>query len=451
MERERRKGTKAVIRMDNTERTTPDFAGITLERILESTNLLEALNRVEANKGAPGVDGMTTEELRQYIFDHPGELRRMLLDGTYRPKPVKRVTIPKSEPGKFRELGIPTVLDRLVQQAVAQVLGLYYDATFSDSSFGFRPMRGCQDAVLHCISHTDHGRVWAVDIDLEKFFDTVNHSRLIRKLSTRIKDPRIISLVHKMLTSGVDTGNGVVESKVGLMQGGPLSPLLANIYLDELDKELERRGHKFARYADDLMVLCHSKRAAERTLQSLTKLIEGRMLLKVNQAKSCVSYITRGVKFLGYGFYWNRKIKRIVPSVHRKSKVKLQNELREILRRNRKGSIEQVKKVLAQKLVGWNAYFQWASYQSWAKEMDQWIRRRIRQLLWKCWKKVKTRYTALRKLGCPREIAYMWANSRKGYWRIAKSQVLHTTLTDDFLKSKGWTWLGMSYQPRQWK
>ena len=217
MERACRKGTKAVIRMDNTERTTPDFAGITLERILEPTNLLEALNRVEANKGAPGVDGMMTDELRQYIYDHPGELSRMLLEGTYSPKPVKRVTIPKSEPGKFRELGIPTVLDRLVQQAVAQVLGLYYDATFSDSSFGFRPMRGCQDAVLHCISHTDHGRVWAVDIDLEKFFDTVNHSRLIRKLSTRIKDPRIISLVHKMLTSGVDTGNGVVESKIGLM------------------------------------------------------------------------------------------------------------------------------------------------------------------------------------------------------------------------------------------
>lgn len=438
--------------MENTARTSPDFAGITLERILEPGNMLAALRQVEANKGAPGVDGMETGELRQYIFDHPGELSRMMLDGTYRPRPVKRVTIPKSEPGKFRELGIPTVIDRLVQQAVAQVLSLYYDVTFSDSSFGFRPMRGCQDAIFHCISHTDHGRVWAVDIDLEKFFDTVNHSRLIRKLSTRIKDPRIISLIHRMLTSGVDTGDKVVESKVGLMQGGPLSPLLANIYLDELDKELERRGHKFARYADDLIVLCQSKRAAERTLKNLTKLLEGRMLLKVNQAKSGVSYITRGVKFLGYGFYWNSKIERIVPSVHAKSKTRFKNEMRELLSRNRgSSSIELIKKKLAEKLVGWNAYFKLASYQGWIQMVDQWIRRRIRQLLWKCWKKVETRYKALRKLGSPHEVAYKWANTRKSYWRIADSQVLATTLTNDFLKSKGWRWLALSYRPLQWK
>ena len=342
--------------MENTAHTSPDFAGITLEKILESSNLNAALKKVESNKGAPGVDGMKTDELRQYITDHPGELRRVLQDGTYRPKPVKRVTIPKSEPGKFRELGIPTVIDRLVQQAVLQVMDLYYDTTFSTSSYGFRSSRDCKDAVLHCIGQTDVGKVWAVDVDLEKFFDTVNHSRLIRKLSTRIKDPRVISLIHRMLKSGIDTGNGVVASTVGLMQGGPLSPLLANIYLDELDKELEKRGHSFARYADDLIVLCSSKRAAERTLRSLTKLLEGRMLLKVNQEKSGVSYITRGVKFLGLGFYWNTKIKRIVPSVHRKSKVSFINEVREVLSRNRKGSIEHIKKELKEKTVGWNAY-----------------------------------------------------------------------------------------------
>lgn len=437
--------------MENTSHTSPDFAGITLEKILESSNLNAALKKVESNKGAPGVDGMKTDELRQYIIDHPGELRRVLLDGTYRPKPVKRVTIPKSEPGKFRELGIPTVIDRLVQQAVLQVLNLYYDTTFSTSSYGFRPFRDCKDAVLHCIRQTDEGKVWAVDVDLEKFFDTVNHSRLIRKLSTRIKDPRVISLIHRMLKSGIDTGNGVVASTVGLMQGGPLSPLLANIYLDELDKELEKRGHSFARYADDLIVLCNSKRAAERTLRSLTKLLEGRMLLKVNQAKSGVSYITYGVKFLGFGFYWNTKIKRIVPSVHRKSKVSFVNEVREVLSRNRKGSIEHIKKELREKLVGWNAYFKWASYDTWLKPTDQWIRRRIRQLLWKCWKKVRTRYKALRKLGCPHETALMWANSRKAYWHIANSQILATTLTNDFLKSKGWTWLALSYRPFEWK
>ena len=437
--------------MENTSHTSPDFAGITLEKILESSNLNAALKKVESNKGAPGVDGMKTDELRQYIIDHPGELRRVLLDGTYRPKPVKRVTIPKSEPGKFRELGIPTVIDRLVQQAVLQVLNLYYDTTFSTSSYGFRPFRDCKDAVLHCIRQTDEGKVWAVDVDLEKFFDTVNHSRLIRKLSTRIKDPRVISLIHRMLKSGIDTGNGVVASTVGLMQGGPLSPLLANIYLDELDKELEKRGHSFARYADDLIVLCSSKRAAERTLRSLTKLLEGRMLLKVNQAKSGVSYITYGVKFLGFGFYWNTKIKRIVPSVHRKSKVSFVNEVREVLSRNRKGSIEHIKKELREKLVGWNAYFKWASYETWLKLTDQWIRRRIRQLLWKCWKKVQTRHKALRKLGCPHETALMWANSRKAYWHIANSQILATTLTNDFLKSKGWTWLALSYRPFEWK
>ena len=437
--------------MENTAHTSPDFAGITLEKILESSNLNAALKKVESNKGAPGVDGMKTDELRQYITDHPGELRRVLLDGTYRPKPVKRVTIPKSEPGKFRELGIPTVIDRLVQQAVLQVLNLYYDTTFSTSSYGFRPFRDCRDAVLHCIRQTDGGKVWAVDVDLEKFFDTVNHSRLIRKLSTRIKDPRVISLIHRMLKSGIDTGNGVVDSTVGLMQGGPLSPLLANIYLDELDKELEKRGHSFARYADDLIVLCSSKRAAERTLRSLTKLLEGRMFLKVNQAKSGVSYITHGVKFLGFGFYWNTKIKRIVPSVHWKSKVSFINEVREVLSRNRKGSIEHIKKELREKLVGWNAYFKWASYETWLKLTDQWIRRRIRQLLWKCWKKVRTRHKALRKLGCPHETALMWANSRKAYWHIANSQILATTLTNDFLKSKGWTWLALSYRPFEWK
>mgnify|MGYP004701124587 FL=1 len=364
---------------------------------------------------------------------------------------MKWVTILKSEPGKFRELGIPTVIDRLVQQAVLQVLNLYYDTTFSTSSYGFRPFRDCKDAVLHCIRQTDVGKVWAVDVDLEKFFDTVNHSRLIRKLSTRIKDPRVISLIHRMLKSGIDTGNGVVDSTVGLMQGGPLSPLLANIYLDELDKELEKRGHSFARYADDLIVLCSSKRAAERTLRSLTKLLEGRMFLKVNQAKSGVSYITRGVKFLGFGFYWNTKIKRIVPSVHWKSKVSFINEVREVLSRNRKGSIEHIKKELREKLVGWNAYFKWASYETWLKLTDQWIRRRIRQLLWKCWKKVRTRHKALRKLGCPHETALMWANSRKAYWHIANSQILATTLTNDFLKSKGWTWLALSYRPFEWK
>ena len=239
--------------MDNTAQDQSAFTEITLEAILSRENLALALKRVEANKGAPGVDGMRTEELRDYIFEHPGELTSAILSGKYRPAPVKRVTIPKPEKGKFRNLGIPTVIDRLVQQAVAQKLSDSYDSTFSMSSYGFRPTRSAHDAIFKVMGEADQGYVWAVDMDLEKFFDTVNHSRLIRKLSERIKDGRVISLISRMLKSGVSVEGKVEESEVGLMQGGPLSPLLANIYLDELDKELERRGHRFARYADDLV------------------------------------------------------------------------------------------------------------------------------------------------------------------------------------------------------
>lgn len=312
--------------MDNTAQDQSAFTEITLEAILSRENLALALKRVEANKGAPGVDGMTTEELRGYIFDHPGELTSAILSGKYRPAPVKRVTIPKPEKGKFRNLGIPTVIDRLVQQAVAQKLSYSYDSTFSMSSFGFRPTRNAHDAIFKVMGEADQGNVWAVDMDLEKFFDTVNHSRLIRKLSERIKDGRVISLITRMLKSGVSVDGKVEKSDVGLMQGGPLSPLLANIYLDELDKELERRGHRFVRYADDLVILCKSKRSAQRTLASVTRFIEGRMKLKVNETKTTVSYIALGVKFLGHGFYKTKD--GFFPTVHPKSKERLKNALR---------------------------------------------------------------------------------------------------------------------------
>lgn len=385
---------------------------------------------------------MTTEELRKYIFEHPGELTSAILSGKYRPAPVKRVTIPKPEKGKFRNLGIPTVIDRLVQQAVAQKLSYSYDGTFSMSSFGFRPTRSAHDAIFKVMSEADQGYVWAVDMDLEKFFDTVNHSRLIRKLSTRIKDGRVISLITRMLKSGGWTQGKVEKSEVGLMQGGPLSPLLANIYLDELDKELEKRGHRFARYADDLVILCKSKRSAQRTLKSVTRFIEGRMKLKNNETKTTVSHITRGVKFLGHGFYKTKD--GYFPTVHPKSKERLKNALREILSRNRKQSIPVVKEMLNKKLRGWCEYFKFAKYEKWSKATDEWIRRRIRQLLWKTWKLVRTKYAALRKLGCTHERAVQWANTRKSYWHIANSYILATTLNNDFLKTQGWSWLGLT-------
>lgn len=428
--------------MDNTAQDQSAFTEITLEAILSRENLTLALKRVEANKGAPGVDGMTTEELRKYIFEHPGELTSAILSGKYRPAPVKRVTIPKPEKGKYRNLGIPTVIDRLVQQAVAQKLSYSYDGTFSMSSFGFRPTRSAHDAIFKVMSEADQGYVWAVDMDLEKFFDTVNHSRLIRKLSTRIKDGRVISLITRMLKSGVWTQGKVEKSEVGLMQGGPLSPLLANIYLDELDKELEKRGHRFARYADDLVILCKSKRSAQRTLKSVTRFIEGRMKLKVNETKTTVSHITRGVKFLGHGFYKTKD--GYFPTVHPKSKERLKNALREILSRNRKQSIPVVKEMLNKKLRGWCEYFKFAKYEMWSKATDEWIRRRIRQLLWKTWKLVRTKYAALRKLGCTHERAVQWANTRKSYWHIANSYILATTLNNDFLKTQGWSWLGLT-------
>lgn len=442
MERGIREGATAVMEMDNTAQDQSAFTEITLEAILSRENLTLALKGVEANKGAPGVDGMTTEELRKYIFEHPGELTSAILSGKYRPAPVKRVTIPKPEKGKFRNLGIPTVIDRLVQQAVAQKLSYSYDGTFSMSSFGFRPTRSAHDAIFKVMSEADQGYVWAVDMDLEKFFDTVNHSRLIRKLSTRIKDGRVISLITRMLKSGGWTQGKVEKSEVGLMQGGPLSPLLANIYLDELDKELEKRGHRFARYADGLVILCKSKRSAQRTLKSVTRFIEGRMKLKNNETKTTVSHITRGVKFLGHGFYKTKD--GYFPTVHPKSKERLKNALREILSRNRKQSIPVVKEMLNKKLRGWCEYFKFAKYEKWSKATDEWIRRRIRQLLWKTWKLVRTKYAALRKLGCTHERAVQWANTRKSYWHIANSYILATTLNNDFLKTQGWSWLGLT-------
>lgn len=442
MERGIREGATAVMEMDNTAQDQSAFTEITLEAILSRENLTLALKRVEANKGALGVDGMTTEELRKYIFEHPGELTSAILSRKYRPAPVKRVTIPKPEKGKFRNLGIPTVIDRLVQQAVAQKLSYSYDGTFSMSSFGFRPTRSAHDAIFKVMSEADQGYVWAVDMDLEKFFDTVNHSRLIRKLSTRIKDGRVISLITRMLKSGVWTQGKVEKSEVGLMQGGPLSPLRANIYLDELDKELEKRGHRFARYADDLVILCKSKRSAQRTLKSVTRFIEGRMKLKINETKTTVSHITRGVKFLGHGFYKTKD--GYFPTVHPKSKERLKNALREILSRNRKQSIPVVKEMLNKKLHGWCEYFKFAKYEEWSKATDEWIRRRIRQLLWKTWKLVRTKYAALRKLGCTHERAVQWANTRKSYWHIANSYILATTLNNDFLKTQGWSWLGLT-------
>ena len=435
-------GATAVMDMENTAHNLPVFKGITLEAILSQQNLAEALKRVEANKGAPGVDGMRTDELRDYIYQHPGELRSAILSGEYRPAPVKRVTIPKTRKGEVQKswntdghrpscpTGSRTGSLKPLRQHVL------------DAQLRLPPRPTAQMAVLRVSGAAQAGYVWAVDMDLEKFFDTVNHSRLLRKLSTQIKDARVISLICRMLKSGISIDGKVEASEIGLMQGGPLSPLLANIYLDELDKELELRGHEFARYADDLVIVCKSKRAALRTLDSVTRFVENRMKLKVNREKTTVSYITGGIKFLGHGY---AKLKDgFVPTVHAKSKKRLKDDLRQILARNRKMSIEEVKEALRMKLRGWCNYFKYAKCRAWLSgDVDQWCRRRIRQLLWKTWKSVRTRMRALQLLGCSKEQAYQWACTRKSYWRIANSHVLSTTLNNDFLKAHNWCWPGL--------
>lgn len=427
---------------EDTHNSLSPFAGITLEAILSPANLLEALKRVEANKGAPGIDGMSTEELRSYICLNPGMLTRMIREGKYRPSPVKRVSIPKEEEGKFRDLGIPTVIDRLVQQATAQVLDWHFDRTFSNRSYGFRRDTCAQFAVLEAARLANEGYRWVADIDLAKFFDTVNQSRLIRKLSDRIEDGRVVSLIHRMLRAGVEVEGKILPTNEGLAQGGPISPILANLYLDELDKELERRGHKFVRYADDLLILCRSRRAAERVMRSISDFIEKTMKLRVNRDKSRVAYITdETVKFLGHGFYQNSRSMEVTPCVHKRSKEKLKGTLKTILARNRERSIEEVKQTLKHKLRGWMNYFKYADNHFFCRSTDKWIRRRIRQILWKAWKKVKTRYKALRKLGKDHVTALMYANTRKSYWRVANSPILATSLTNEVLLKHDWSWL----------
>ena len=386
---------------------------------------------------------MQVDELLPFLRENQRSLIQKIREGKYKPNPVRRVEIPKETKGEYRQLGIPTVVDRVIQQAIAQELTPIYEEQFSENSFGFRPKRGAHDALRQCQKNVNDGYVYVVDMDLEKFFDTVCQSKLIEVLSRTIKDGRVISLIHKYLNAGV-IANGMFErTEVGMPQGGPLSPLLSNVMLNELDKELEKRGHRFARYADDLICICKSRRAAERTLASLTRFVQDKMLLKVNQEKSHVSPVTSPrTKFLGYGFYFSRAKGEVRLTIHKKSKQKLKDTIRQLLTRNPRTSIENVKQLLAQKLRGWMNYFQLADAQKWTQEVDRWIRRRIRQLLWKTWKKVKTRIKALIKLGADPVRAYYWGCTRKGYWRISNSHILATTLTTDFLKQRGWSWLG---------
>ena len=412
-----------------------------LNQILSRENMLQALKRVEQNKGSHGVDMMPVQNLRQHIVENWLSIKEAILKGTYEPMPVRRVEIPKPD-GGVRLLGIPTVTDRLIQQAIAQVLSKVYDPTFSENSYGFRPNRSAHDAVRKAKEYIRDGHRWVVDMDLEKFFDKVNHDRLMGTLAKRIQDKPLLKLIRKYLQSGVMI-NGVVSSTLeGTPQGGPLSPLLSNIVLDELDKELERRGHKFVRYADDCNIYVKSKRAGLRTMASIQRFIEGKLRLKVNEKKSAVDRPWKR-KFLGFSFTYHKEPK---VRIAKESLKRMKNKVREITSRKMPYPMEYRIQKLNQYLMGWCGYFALADTKSIFLELDKWIRRRLRMCLWKNWKKPKTKISNLIQLGVPQWQAYEWGNTRKSYWRISNSPILHRTLGNSYWRNQGLKSLEARYE-----
>jgi RNA-directed DNA polymerase len=403
-----------------------------MERILSRENLLTALKRVEQNKGSHGIDGMSVKFLRRHLYENWDSLREALRTGNYQPFPVRRVEIPKPS-GGIRLLGIPTVTDRFIQQAIAQVLTPIFDPTFSEKSFGFRPNRSAHDAVRRAKGYIKEGFRWVIDMDLEKFFDKVNHDKLMGILTKRIEDRILLKLIRKYLQSGVML-NGIVQStEEGTPQGGPLSPLLSNIILDKLDKELEARGHKFVRYADDCNIYVKSLKAGERVMKSITMFIEQKLKLKVNRDKSAVDRPWKR-KFLGFSFTWNKEPK---VRIAKQSIKRFKTKIREITSRSKPFPMEVRIEMLNRYLTGWCGYFALADTPSKFKEFDEWIRRRLRMCKWKQWKKPKTRVRKLTGLGVPDNKAHEWGNSRKKYWRIACSPILHKTLDNSYWSQRG--------------
>ena len=415
----------------NPDTNTDFWTDNLLNTILRSDNLNAAYKKVKANQGAGGIDGMQVDELLPYLRDHRTELVEQLRRGKYKPNPVRRVEIPKEEKGKTRKLGIPTVVDRVIQQAIAQELTPIYEEQFSDNSFGFRPERGTHDALKRCREYVNEGNVYAISMDLQAYFDTVNHSKLIEVLSRTIKDGRVISLIHKYLNAGVMEDGGFHATTEGVPQGGPLSPLCGNIMLNELDRELERRGHRFVRYADDCIIFCKSRKSAERTLEHIIPYITGKLFLKVNLQKTTVSHISK-VKYLGYGFYRHRGKCR--QRVHPKSVEKMKNRLRELTTRGNKWSNPERERKLREYTTGWINYYKYADMKSLMEKTDEWLRRRIRAVYWKQWKRVRTRYRILNALHLPEWKVHELANCRKGTWRA--SAMLNSVLTKKIIVDK---------------
>ncbi len=401
-----------------------------LEQILSTANMNLAYERVTENAGSAGIDKMKTEELLRHLKTHGKTLINDLLTSRYAPQAVRRVEIPKSDGGK-RGLGIPTVVDRLIQQSISQVLTPIFDKGFSVSSYGFRPNKNAHQAIIKATEYINEGYKVVVDIDLEKFFDRVNHDKLMYLVSKKVHDKRVLKLIRKFLESGTMDKGTFVKSMEGTPQGGPLSPLLSNIMLDELDKELEKRGHRFCRYADDCNIYVRSERSAERVMSSISKFIEEELQLKVNQTKSEVGSPKKR-KFLGFSFYQKKKLVGV--RIHPKSIERLKVKVKKLTSRSNAMSIEQRIYKLNQLTIGWIGYFRIADIKSHCQMLDEWVRRRLRMCYWKDWKKISAKFANLLKLGIDRHKAWEFANTRKSYWRISKSPILHRTLTNSYFE-----------------
>jgi group II intron reverse transcriptase/maturase len=427
------KGFTSIWITENNTVTPPEEDGL-LGKILNPYNINKAYLKVCRNKGSHGVDGLTVEFLKDYLKQYGSDLIKSIRNGKYRPNPVRRVEIPK-DMKSTRPLGIPTVVDRVFQQAIHQILSPIYEQQFSDNSFGFRPKRSTHKALHRCKRFISDGYKYALDMDMAKFFDRVNHSKLIEILSRTIKDGRVISLIHKYLNAGIVVEHKFEKTESGVPQGGPLSPLLSNIMLNELDKELHKRGHKFVRYADDLVILCKSKRAGERIMDSVTKFIEERLFLQVNRDKTSVVYFNQ-IKFLGYSFY--QKKGEIRFRIHPKSVVKLKAKLKELTGRSNGWGNEKRKSRLSSFIKGWVNYYKYADMLNLMKRIDEWYRRRLRMVIWKQWKKIKTKWSNLIKLGINKSKAWEFANTRKSYWRTSNSPILSTSITNVRLEQAGY-------------
>jgi group II intron reverse transcriptase/maturase len=416
-----------------------------LEKILDRNNLNRAFKRVKANEGAPGVDGMTIDETYQWLREHSHELTDRIQRGRYTPKPVRRVEIPKPD-GGVRKLGIPTVTDRIIQQAMAQQMMPIFEPLFADGSYGYRPGRSAQDAIRKVKEYAEQGYTHAVSLDLSKYFDTMNHVILVNLLRKEIKDERVIQMVKRYLRSGV-MENGVVSgTEEGSPQGGNLSPLLANIYLNEFDQEYLKRGVPCVRYADDIVLLAKSERAAKRLLETSTKYLEGTLKLKVNQEKSRVVsvFAIRNFKFLGFAL--GRNGGGIFIRVHKKSIKKFKSRLKELSSRRRCQSIRPSLKRIEAYVRGWMNYYGIASMKSTIDELNGWLYRRIRMCIWKQWKKPRTKKRNLIRLGIPEYYAHMAANSRKGYWRTVNTTTVKCALSKERLIRAGFYDLALAYQ-----